>query len=57
MEITQLTINIIVLLLPGIFGTFILEKLYFQEKNRKQNICCIDNTYRICILFFAISNP
>lgn len=32
MEITQLTIKIIVLLLPGIFGTFILEKLYFQEK-------------------------
>ena len=32
MEITELTIKIIILLLPGIFGTFLLEKLYYKEK-------------------------
>lgn len=32
MEITELTIKLIILLLPGIVGTFIIEKLYYKEK-------------------------
>lgn len=32
MEITDLTIKLIFLLLPGIFGTFVIEKLIYKEK-------------------------
>lgn len=32
MEITELTLRIIILLLPGIFGTFIVEKLHYREE-------------------------
>lgn len=37
MEITELTIRIIILLLPGIFGTFFIEKLCYKERLELKN--------------------